>query len=838
MSPRPSSSFASFHLPSRRGKSSPLLPLIGVPFVALTFLCSTELALGDQQIIALSGDVQAGGSNAVLAGVSAPTLNASGQVLFQARLLEGVAGVGSHNEMALWLIDGGVRRLLARKGAGDLAEGSSFAAFNVASVADDGDVTFRGTTDDGKQGLWRVSANGSMSTIAITATTGSVPGQQLQNAQFDTLGFSLMHSASDILVFNGRLKRSVGGIDTSSSRGTWRDDNGVKETLLREGSSTIPGTGDAKLLAPSAEGVNAAGQMVLLGSMVPHSGDTTAENALALWRAGGAAGDSLVARTGSGNVAGVAGASFLALSDTRINSAGKLAYAGVLSSQGAITSLNDRGIWTYDGAASQLVARTGDAAPGVPQSEFESLGAPVLSDSGQTLFTGAMRSGIGGVTPATSRGIWTSQDGNGVLIARSGLAGAPGAPAAKFAEFGALASNDDGLAAFTATLESGAGGVADGNNQGLWLMDAAGDGRLIARTGDVIAGRTIASLEFTGGSGGGDGRQRALNDHGQLAYKVAFTNGDEAALLYTPDLSWRSQTGGQWDAAANWTLGILPSSVHRVDLVGVLPTNVVGPSGNVTIRELTLGGGAGQTTLELPESSILTVTEGVHLAANGRLAGKGTLAGHVISAGATSPGLSTGILAIDGGYVQQQGGTLAIEIGGIDNSSPLQTQFDQLIIFGTATLGGALDVSLVNGFVPAVGDTFPIVKATGGLTSFDEMNLPTLPSDREWSATWSVDTLALTVVATAPASPADFNHDGDVDAADLAQWEAGFGSASPGDVDGSGTVDGADFLAWQRAYTGGNVDNKNVPEPATAMLAAVALASIVGRPRRRRAEVR
>ncbi|BBO34752.1 DUF7453 family protein [Lacipirellula parvula] len=623
-----------------------------IALAVLAFACGVESALGEQQIIAMSGDLQPGGSGAMLAGVSAPTLNDSGQVLLQARLLEGVAGVQPNNDAALWVIDGGTRRLLVRKGAGNLGDGSSISAFGAASIADDGDVVFRGATDGGKQGLWRVSANGSMTTAAITATTGVVPGPQLQSAQFDTFGFLLLHSSSDILVYNARLKRSLGGVDTSSSRGVWRDAHGAKEMLLREGTSTIPQTDGGQLLVPSVEGVNRVGQTVFLGTMLPRTGGVTPDDSLALWRAGGATGDVLVARTGSGNVAGVPGASFRGLSDSRINSAGKLAYSGELLLQGTVTSANDRGIWTFNGV-NQLVARTGNAAPGVPQSEFDALGAPVLSDSGPTLFSGTLRTGVGGVTPTTSRGIWAVDETRGALIARSGVGGVPGASATKFAEFGALASNNDGLAAFAATLENGAGGVGDENNQGLWMMDATGDGRIIARTGDVMAGRTITALEFVGGAGGGDGRQRALNDHGQLAYKATFVGGDEAAVLYTPNLSWRSSTGGQWDAAANWTLGIAPSSVHRIDLVGAQATTVVGPSGSVTIRELTLGGGAGQMTLELPESGVLTVTDGVHLAANGRLAGKGTLVGQVISAGATSPGLSTGILAIDGGYVQQ-----------------------------------------------------------------------------------------------------------------------------------------------------------------------------------------
>jgi hypothetical protein len=55
--------------------------------------------------------------------------------------------------------------------------------------------------------------------------------------------------------------------------------------------------------------------------------------------------------------------------------------------------------------------------------------------------------------------------------------------------------------------------------------------------------------------------------------------------------------------------------------------------------------------------------------------------------------------------------------------------------------------------------------------------------------------------------PADFDSDGDVDAADLTRWRSGFGvtagaTRSQGNADGDGDVDGADFLAWQRGLHG------------------------------------
>jgi len=70
--------------------------------------------------------------------------------------------------------------------------------------------------------------------------------------------------------------------------------------------------------------------------------------------------------------------------------------------------------------------------------------------------------------------------------------------------------------------------------------------------------------------------------------------------------------------------------------------------------------------------------------------------------------------------------------------------------------------------------------------------------------------------------PADFQSDGEVDAADLAIWESSFGSNALGDTDGDGDTDGVDFLSWQRAFDGAASPISSlavtVPEPSSLVL--------------------
>ena len=57
---------------------------------------------------------------------------------------------------------------------------------------------------------------------------------------------------------------------------------------------------------------------------------------------------------------------------------------------------------------------------------------------------------------------------------------------------------------------------------------------------------------------------------------------------------------------------------------------------------------------------------------------------------------------INGTYSQMASGSLNVDLGGTTAGS----QYDQLLVSGTAALGGQLDVSLINGFQPALGNTF------------------------------------------------------------------------------------------------------------------------------------
>jgi autotransporter-associated beta strand protein len=200
-----------------------------------------------------------------------------------------------------------------------------------------------------------------------------------------------------------------------------------------------------------------------------------------------------------------------------------------------------------------------------------------------------------------------------------------------------------------------------------------------------------------------------------------------------------------------------------------------------------------------------------------------------------SPGASPAISSVTGNFTQSSG-KLTIELAGTTPGNG----FDQLLVNGTATLGGALDVDLLNGFVPKAGDSFDILRVFGGITgTFANTLFPTIPG-----ITWRLayDPLAVRLIVDAAVNglPGDFNFNGVVDAADYSLWRNEFGAAgsNPADADGNGIVDHGDYAIW-RANFGKTAPPASgsalsgVPEPNAFMLSCfAAMATFFARRRR------
>ncbi len=105
----------------------------------------------------------------------------------------------------------------------------------------------------------------------------------------------------------------------------------------------------------------------------------------------------------------------------------------------------------------------------------------------------------------------------------------------------------------------------------------------------------------------------------------------------------------------------------------------------------------------------------------GCLTAAGTINSNVTSGGQIIPGATgvAGTLTINGNYTQTAAGALDIDIGGTTAGS----EYSQLGVSGIAALGGSVNVALIDGFQPALGNSFKVLTFSSYSNSADSNGL-------------------------------------------------------------------------------------------------------------------
>ncbi len=173
---------------------------------------------------------------------------------------------------------------------------------------------------------------------------------------------------------------------------------------------------------------------------------------------------------------------------------------------------------------------------------------------------------------------------------------------------------------------------------------------------------------------------------------ITLRESDGARLNNTGTL--RASGGGQLYFSGNSGVGFV---TNNGGIVEALTDSTISFDANAAFVQ-TAG------TIDLNGGSI-NALHGLDLN-GGELVGSGTFTGPIRNnGGIVSPGHSPGGIAVTGNYTQGADGTLNIEIGG----RTAVTEYDQLAVTGSATLDGTLNVTLINGFRPDIGDVFQII---------------------------------------------------------------------------------------------------------------------------------
>jgi Tol biopolymer transport system component len=380
-----------------------------------------------------------------------------------------------------------------------------------------------------------------------------------------------------------------------------------------------------------------------------------------------------------------------------------------------------------------------------------------------------------------------------------------------------------GIGTSTLTLEDGAvitplngvtlaaGGVIRGDGQ------IVGD-FLDANDGEIRVG-TAERLEFSTTNLTNNNKIEVIGSTENLA-EIEFTgsvfNSDDVGLITGQNSLMRFQGGLTNEGAL---------------AVGFGANNIIGDVQNN--GEIVVSGGASVTFYDDVEQNKDLVVSQVGSTTSvavffGAFTGSGgsTGGGDIFFEGDLQPGNSPALVTFENDVHLGAGAAVEIELGG----TAAGAQYDQVNVVGDLSLDGDLVVSLIDGFMPSIGQTFTILTADAIDGSFDAATFPSVPG-RVFDVTYNPQSILLTV--SSPFS-ADFDDDGDVDATDLGIWKGALNLNQLGDADGDNDSDGADFLLWQRQL--GSVPTAvaaaaAVPEPSSAIMAVAALAACCARRR-------
>jgi autotransporter-associated beta strand protein len=234
--------------------------------------------------------------------------------------------------------------------------------------------------------------------------------------------------------------------------------------------------------------------------------------------------------------------------------------------------------------------------------------------------------------------------------------------------------------------------------------------------GGTISNGTLTGVSYTSTGGSADANLAGSG--------VVFTNTSGTTTL----TGLNTYTGGTVinGGTVSASTASMPTSGGVILAVGSIL--ILDDASDVTYADTISGGGTlqkngvgaltlGNTTSALIDlqagsmylgSEIATTDVGATTVASGALlGGNGTINGDLLNNGIVSPGFSPGTIIVAGNYTQGAGGTLVIQFASA-------ASFDKLLVTGSATLAGTLQVDLLGGYNPA-GQSFQILTAGGGV---------------------------------------------------------------------------------------------------------------------------
>lgn len=227
------------------------------------------------------------------------------------------------------------------------------------------------------------------------------------------------------------------------------------------------------------------------------------------------------------------GSTFATLGLPTTNASAQTVFLGSLTLGDEVTKANSRGIFAdLDGSGTySTIARV--SKPTSPSDvTFGLLKDPVLAADGGIAFAATLK-GSTAKGPAAQTLWWQPPGGQPTVLAHGGPGATPiaGNPGAQWKSFSSLAIAANRGPIFTATLVPGKGGVTKATSNGLWATDFQGNVRLLVQAGVTqIHGKTVKSFILLNANVGSQGSTRSFNDNAFVVWRATFDDKSQAIV--------------------------------------------------------------------------------------------------------------------------------------------------------------------------------------------------------------------------------------------------------------------------------------------------------------------
>ena len=383
------------------------------------------------------------------------------------------------------------------------------------------------------------------------------------------------------------------------------------------------------------------------------------------------------------------------------------AGANTLTISGTLTSLGTGGP-TFRNSVGTLALNVGTIViPTGAQLWFgnpnNSLASIITSGSTTIAGTGLLEVYVAGGTAAFNGGV--SFTGNGNMVLNDSLAGTGNTVSVAYLSdingASTVAATRTATSGLNTTATLNINGASGSNTYAGQLLDnsLAGTGNQLSIIKSGAGTQILTGTNAYTGTTTVNGGTLQLGDGTAASNAASFGSGILAAnagtLAFDPS------------STATYTVSNAITGAGAINQAGA-GTTVLSGNDSAFTGATTVNAGLLQVVGTLGSAaSTLTVASG------GTLGGGGTAGGNVIvqSGGTLAPG-DPQAFHINGNLTLNPGSNTVFQIAGLTPG----TGYDQILVLGSAALGGTAFIQPTGGFVPKLGETFTLITASGGVT--------------------------------------------------------------------------------------------------------------------------